>query len=144
MKRIFILGLTLFLLTGCGNAKVDNNTNKKEDSKQTTTEEVKENINLLNIKNKIDELGITTSEEDVFFQMVGANAGTKIYSGDYRVEIYKFDTSTAEYKKAESSQKLEISEDMTFDAVVKNGYAYIIDDDFPQHDAVVELLNGLN
>lgn len=152
MKKIFTSCLILslcFLLSGCGNnakTEVNNsssNTNKQETNTQTPTVEEKENINLSNIKSKLENLGLDITEEQVYYQMVGATNGTKLYSGEYRVEIYQFDKTSEEYKKAESSQKLELSEDMSFDAVVKNGYAYIIDDEFPQHDQVIDLLKQL-
>ena len=34
--------------------------------------------------------------------------------------------------------------DSSFDATVKNGYAYVIDNEFPKHDEVVNLLEQLN
>lgn len=33
--------------------------------------------------------------------------------------------------------------DMSFDAKVQNGYAYIIDNDFPKYEEVVNILNKL-
>ena len=33
--------------------------------------------------------------------------------------------------------------DMSFDAKVQNGYAYIIDDEFPEYEKVVSILNQL-
>ena len=66
-------------------------------------------------------------------------------SGETKVEIYKFDKSSDAYKDAEKSQKLTLSGlDSSFDATVKNGYAYVIDNEFPKHDEVVNLLEQLN
>ena len=77
--------------------------------------------------------------------MVGASEGFKLKSGETKVEIYKFDKSSDAYINAEKSQKLTLSGlDSSFDAKVKNGYAYVIDNEFQKHDEVVKLLEQLN
>lgn len=143
MKKIIICIiaiLTCFTLTACdNNANEDNN--KDNTSNNKTTEEI---VNLSNIESKIKSLGIDCKKTEVSYDMVGAKDGFKIVSGDYRIEVYKFNTSSESYKTAESSQKLTIdSMDYSFDAKVQNGYAYIIDDEFPQYSEVIKILNNL-
>ena len=99
-------------------------------------------ININNIKSEIEKLGINVEEKDAYYEMVGASDGIKIYSGDYRIEIYKFDKSSDKYIEAEKNQKLKTAIS-SFDATVKNGYAYLIDDQFPKHDEVLKLLEQL-
>lgn len=143
MKKglISIMAIAMvFTLTACGNNNTSTTTN---DNNNNATETKKSSINLDNVKSKIEELGVNVEETEVYYQMVGATNGMKLVSGDYRIEVYKFDKSSDSYKAAEKNQKLSISEDYSFDAVVKNGYAYIIDAEFPQHDNVVKLLDQL-
>lgn len=144
MKRLSKLMLVIafvLLLVGCGNEKNNNDTPKNKDNNPVE----KEKINLTNIQNKIENLGITCEKSDAFYQMVGASEGFKLKSGETKVEIYKFDKSSDAYKNAEKSQKLTLSGlDSSFDATVKNGYAYVIDNEFPKHDEVVKLLEQLN
>lgn len=99
-------------------------------------------INMSNIKSEIEKLGIDVEEKNAYYEMVGASDGVKIYSGDYRIEIYKFDKSSEKYIEAEKNQKLKTTIS-SFDATVKNGYAYLIDDQFPKHDEVIKLLEEL-
>lgn len=143
-KIIFIMSIfAMFLcLTGCGSTTTDSNDNSKSNNDNLKIKTA-EKINIDNIQSKISELGVSTETGEVYYQMVGAEKGIKLYSGDYRVEIYKFNKSSDEYKTAENTQKLSISEDYSFDAVVKNGYAYVIDNEFPNYDAVVSLLDKL-
>lgn len=97
-----------------------------------------------NIQKHIESLGIKVEVDEPFYKLVGAKAGIKIYSGDSRIEIYRFDKNSDAYKNAEKEQKLSSGGISSFDAVVKNGYAYLIDDDFPNHSEVVSLLEKLN
>lgn len=143
MKRFVICImaiLTCFILTACdNNANKENNKDNKNNNK--TTEEI---INLSNVESKIKSLGIDFKKTEVSYEMVGAKDGFKLVSGDYRIEVYKFNTSSESYKTAESSQKLTIdSMNYSFDAKVQNGYAYIIDDEFPQYSEVIKILNNL-
>ena len=133
MRKIFsILSITLLcvFIIGCSNNNL--NTNKNE-----------ETINLSNIQNKIEELDIECTKSDAFYQMVGAIDGFKLHSGEYRIEIYKFDTTSESYKIAEKNQELTIEGLSTFKATVKNGYAYTIESGFPKYDDVISILNKL-
>lgn len=133
--------LALFGVTGCNNKENsnDNSNNIQENDKQTN-----DKVTLSNLESKIKDLGITVSKVQTAYDMVGAKDGYKLKSNETTLEIYQFDTSSESYKNAEGNQQITLSEmNMSFDAVVKNGYAYILDDNFPQHDKVVEILDKL-
>lgn len=143
MKKFLFVNLAIltlcFFLVGCGNKSTNEN---KTSNDNTPTS--KENITLDNIQSKIEALGITCEKTEVYYQMVGATNGFKLNVDDTRVEIYKFNKSSDAYKKAEKEQKLTLNDmDMSFDAKVQNGYAYIIDDEFPEYEKVVSILNQL-
>lgn len=119
------------------------NTTKQADNQSSNQSNVNSDmVNIKNIKSQIESMGITLEQGDVYYKMVGAEDGLKLYSGDYRIEIYKFDKTSEKYKKAEAEQKLS-SAITSFSAVIKSGYAYLIDDGFPKHDEVVALLEKL-
>lgn len=144
MKKFLFVNLAIltlcFFLVGCGNKS----TNESKPSNDNNTPTSKENITLDNIQSKIEALGITCEKTEVYYQMVGATNGFKLNVDDTRVEIYKFNKSSDAYKKAEKEQKLTLNDmDMSFDAKVQNGYAYIIDDEFPEYEKVVSILNQL-
>lgn len=143
MKKFLFVNLAIltlcFFLVGCGNKS----TNEIKPSNENTPTS-KENITLDNIQSKIEALGITCEKTEVYYQMVRATNGFKLNVDDTRVEIYKFNKSSDAYKKAEKEQKLTLNDmDMSFDAKVQNGYAYIIDDEFPEYEKVVSILNQL-
>lgn len=147
MKKLLIITLAFGLaitLTGCGNDNkeqtTDNNDNKSEQSQTQTS------YSLSDFENDVKALIPTMQKSEVFYQMVGAIDGFKIYDSTdqtARIEIYKFDKASDEYKKAEADQKLYMN-NFSFDATVKNGYAFIIDDEFPEHDKIIELFNKLS
>lgn len=139
LTKVAILTLCFFLV-GCGNKT----TNEDKTNSDNNTPTVKENITLDNVQSKIEALGITCEKTEVYYQMVGATNGFKLNTKDTRVEIYKFDKSSVAYKKAEKEQKITLDGmDMSFDAKVQNGYAYIIDNDFPKYEEVINILNKL-
>ena len=140
MKKTFlVLMCFVLLLTGCGKENTNNTATNKGNGATA-----KENVDLTNVQSKIENLGVNVSKEEVFYEMVGASDGMKLLSDEYRIEIYKFDKKSDEYKLAEQNQKLTLDgSEMSFDAVVKNGYAYLIDDEFPEHDAIVNILEQL-
>jgi uncharacterized lipoprotein YehR (DUF1307 family) len=147
MGKVFtflLIGVLSLVLVGCGNQEATNNTNENDNTGNQTNETVKKD--LAYFKTEVKELVTGATETTVYFEMVGATDGAKIYdeSEENRVEIYQFDKSSDKYKKAEVDQKICLSEDMCFDAIVKNGYALIIDDSFPQKDEVLSLFNELN
>lgn len=115
-----------------------------ESTNENTNETVDEKVTIDNIQKHIESLGIKVEVDEPYYKLVGANAGIKIYSGDSRIEIYRFDKSSDAYKKAEKEQKLSSGGIASFDAVVKNGYAYLIDDNFPKRSEVISLLDKLS
>ena len=119
-------------LTACGS---------KDDEKKQTSDA----INFSNVQSKIEDLGIKCEKTEVAFDMVGAKDGFKLNYNENHIEIYQFDKNSEVYKEAEKNQKLTISSmNMSFDAKVKNGYAYIIDDNFEKHNDIVKILDKLN
>ena len=139
LTKVAILTLCFFLV-GCGNKT----TNEDKTNNNNNTPTVKENITLDNVQSKIEALGITCEKTEVYYQMVGAANDYELSAADTRVEIYKLDESRNAYKKAEKEQKITLDGmDMSFDAKVQNGYAYIIDNDFPKYEEVVNILNKL-
>ena len=96
-----------------------------------------------NIQSLLDEIGIETEKQDSYYQLIGAIDGYKLNHNDLFIEVYKYDKNSDEYKKAEETQSIEIKNVSQAPAIVKNGYAYIINKDFPQYDKVVNILNQL-
>lgn len=133
--------LALFGITGCNNKENNNDdtNNIQENDKQNTN-----TVTLNNLESKIKDLGITVSKTQTSYEMVGAKNGYKLKSGETTLEVYQYDTNSESYKSAEANQKITLEEmNMSFDAIVKNGYAYILDGNFPQYDKVIEILNKL-
>lgn len=140
MKKIFICLFSLvlcFSLAGCNmenNKKSEDNININENEK----------ITLNNLEEKIKNLGISLEKVETVYAMVGAKDGYKLQSGDAHIEVYQFDESSEAYKNAQKNQQLLIeSMNYSFDAKVQNGYAYIIDQNFPEYDKVILLLENL-
>ena len=143
-KKIISILLLIILFVTVGCDKIENNGYSKSNTIQSNTEKKSvEKITIENIESKIKNLGISVEKSESYYEMVGATAGFKLNSGDTRIEIYKFDKNSDVYKIAERNQSLSIDDDYSFDAVVKNGYAYVIDEDFPNYSEVVKLLNQL-
>lgn len=137
-KGLLMLLCFVLLLTGCGKD------NSAAPSQSATSSQSEETVNLTNVQSKIENLGVNITKEEVFYEMVGASDGIKLLSGEYRIEIYKFDKNSDAYKLAEQNQQLSLDgSEMSFDAIVKNGYAYLIDDEFPEHDNIVNILEQL-
>ena len=116
-----VLGLLLILivplcLTGCGSED-----NKTESNKQDYTFE--------NLKTDLTALDSNIEINQKSAEMLGAEEGYGYIMSDCTIEVYKFDKSSSAYKTDEKDQKLSMpSLDMSFDATVKNGYAYMITD----------------
>lgn len=146
-----VLPIVLLIIVSSVYPASDNKTDTTE-SKDTISESTNENTNgtvdekvtIDNIQKHIESLGINVEVDEPYYKLVGANAGIKIYSGDSRIEIYRFDKSSDAYKKAEKEQKLSSGGIASFDAVVKNGYAYLIDDNFPKRSEIISLLDKLS
>ena len=123
MKKSIISLMMIFaislILTGCGsNSKETNNdtTNENNDKVAYTFEDLKTDLITLDSSTEVNQKSAS---------MIGAEEGYGYIVGDCTVEVYKYNKSSDEYKKAEKDQKISMpSLDMTFKATVKNGYAY--------------------
>ncbi len=144
MKKIMTIlfaGLICLSLTGCGSENKttidnkDNDTNISEDTNSLTS--------IDDFEKEVKNLGITYTKTDMVATYINAESGIKLVNGDYKLEIYKFDSSTDAYKNAEKNQKVTMEGFGDFDAIVKNGYALMIDDEFPKYDSVIEIFNKL-
>lgn len=150
MKKIYIL-LSVFALclfvTGCGSkneeVKENNNTIENNDKEKEPIEETKELTSIEDFENEVKNLGISYTKTQMAAEYINAQSGIKLISGDSQLEIYKFDINSNAYKTAEQKQKVTMDGFGDFDAIVKNGYALMIDDNFPQYDKVIEIFNSL-
>lgn len=120
----FVLILTLaFTLTGCGTENSKNNQEEKNDGGL-----IKESYNFENLKSDLLALDSSTEINEKSASMVGAEEGYGYIIGECTMEVYKYDKNSEQYKKAVKDQKISIpSFDMTFNATVKDGYAYTQD-----------------
>ncbi len=75
--------------------------------------------------------------------MAGAKTGNKYISENKALEIYQYEKSSDSYKNAEKNQKITVEGFGDFEAIVKNGYALIIDKDYPHYDEIIALFNKL-
>lgn len=145
MKKISVL-LVIFVLsfaiTGCGQ-KAENSTNNDNSANNETVKEEKQLSSIDDFKNEVKELGINFEETKMSAEYINAESGLKLTSDGQKLEVYKFDTNSEHYKTAEENQKVTMDGFGSFDAIVKNGYALMIDDDFPQYDKVIEIFNKL-
>lgn len=145
MKKISVL-LVIFVLcfaiTGCGQ-NVENNTNNDNSTNNETVKEEKKLSSIDDFKNEVKKLGIDFEETKMSAEYINAESGLKLTSDGKKLEVYKFDTNSEHYKTAEENQKVTMDGFGSFDAIVKNGYALMIDDNFPQYDKVIEIFNNL-
>ncbi len=145
MKKISVL-LVIFVLcfaiTGCGQ-NVENNTNNDNSTNNETVKEEKKLSSIDDFKNEVKKLGIDFEETKMSAEYINAESGLKLTSDGKKLEVYKFDTNSEHYKTAEENQKVTMDGFGSFDAIVKNGYALMIDDNFPQYDKVIEIFNKL-
>lgn len=130
-KRITILIVTIvfaFLLTGCGSKDVNNSTEENKDN-MSTEQTTKSSYTFENLKSDLTGLdsGIQVNQKSA--TMVGAEEGYGYIMSSCSLEVYRFDKSSEQYKTAEKEQKLSMpSMNMSFNATVKNGYAYLVTD----------------
>lgn len=138
MITIFVFGFILLGLTGCGTENeevVGGNETTKEPSKVT--------YNFENLKDDLTALDSSIEINQKSASMVGATEGYGYIMTNCTFEVYKYDEKSEQYKKAEKEQKITMpSFEMTFDAVVKNGYAYtMVEGSCDEATALVEKLN---
>lgn len=99
--------------------------------------------NLTNFKNDVKKIVPNSETIEMAASLVGAKSGIKIKSGNSQLEIYEFDENSNEYKTAEEDQQLMLEGFGSFSAIVKNGYALTIDDNFPEKEEIEKLFNDL-
>ena len=143
MKKVFttlfIVTISLFMITGCGDKE---NTNKDVENNDTPT--VNNSISSINdFVSEVKKLGIEVNETQMLASMVGAESGSKLTIDGKKLEIYHFDTSSDEYIEAEKNQKITLSGYGSYDAIVKNGYALMIDSSFPEYNSIIDIFNRL-
>ncbi len=148
MKKVLIFLLIILVLAGgiyiFINNFSENTTPASSNSENNLPSNEKTSYNLDTIIPAIEDLGLTCEKNESLFSLVGATNGFKLKSQEKTLEIYQFDTNSDSYKLAESTQQLTLqSFNSTLPAVVKNGYAYLIDSDFPQYNEVITLLDNL-
>lgn len=143
MKKLFISLLCLvavFSITACGNDK-KNTTNNNND---TNTNETNNSLSSINdFETEFQKLNIEYEKTEMAAAFVGAESGVKLTSSDYKLELYSFDKNSEAYKTAEETQQLSMEGFGNFDAIVKNGYAIMIDNDFPNYDDVMNIFDKL-
>lgn len=141
MKKFLIILLLLIVsitLAGCEEEK--NSINDINDGNTTVEESTYTLSDFENdVKAKVNDI----EKSEVYFQLIGAVDGFKLHSGDSRLEIYKYDKNSSDYKLAEQNQQITMQDFGSFDAIVKNGYALIIDEDFPNKQEIENLFNKL-
>lgn len=125
-----VLAITMFLtLTGCG--QNNSNTNKETNSNNTETnnEESTTSYTFDDLKADLMILDSSVEINDKSASLVGAEEGYGYTVDDCTLEVYKYNKNSDEYRKAEKNKQISMpSFDMTFDATVKNGYAYMVVD----------------
>ncbi len=121
---LFIISsLTLF---GCGN------NNAPVDS--ITYEEFPE---------KVKELGVEFETVEMIAEVIGAQEGIKLDTEDYgNCELYRFDPDSEAYKTLEKEGSLELF-GQKYEFLTHDGFGFLIDDEFPEYDQVIELFNRL-
>lgn len=125
IKKISILMVMFvfcFLLTGCGSK-----TKIKISENNSINKTVKTNYTFENLKSDLSKLDSSIQVIQKAANYVGAEEGYGYVMSNCSIEVYRFNKSSEEYKKAEAEQKLSMpSVNMSFDATVKNGYGYLI------------------
>ena len=143
MKKIFIslfaIIICLSLTTGC-NSNNEEITNEQNNNINETESKLS---SIDDFENEIKKLGINYEKIKMDSSYIGAEEGIKLTSNDKTLEIYKYNDKTDSYKTAENTQKITLTGIGSYDAIVKNGYALLIDNDFPQYDSIIEIFNKL-
>ena len=153
MKKIAGIFLTLilcFCLIGCGdkveNTDKDNKNNDTNINDNSNQSDQKTNSNTFTISEfitKVQDIATDMEKTEMMASFIGANEGYKLSNDNTKLEIYSFDKSSEAYKQAEESQKISMEGFGEFNAIVKNGYALVIDENFPEYSRTLELFEKL-
>lgn len=149
MKKVFSLLLIMILcvsLTACGEKKETNNNkdNNNPEKYNSNNNENQKKYDLLYFETEVKKIDPSLEKTEAFASMIGAENGYKLKNNDYTVEIYLFDKSSSAYKTSESKQKIIIDGFGEFDAIVKNGYALVIDSTYNYYNQVKNIFDKLN
>lgn len=128
---ILVCGVMVLGLTGCGKGTTSSN---ESEQVAYTFDNLKQDLTTLDSSVEVNEKSAS---------LVGATEGYGYSLSNCTIEVYKYDKKSEQYKKAEKEQKISMpSFEMTFDAVVNDGYAYtIIDGDCEEVLKFVDKLN---
>lgn len=146
-KTLFFLVVLVGLLTitGCDSTKNEkNNDNSNQEQKEEQPQVEKDTYDINDFESDVKALISDVNVTEMAAELVGAESGIKLTSNDSKVELYKFDKNSSTYKTAEENQQLTMEGFGNFDATVQNGYAMIIDENFPNKADVENLFNKLN
>ena len=132
MKKVLMVLFSFMLIisfTGCN--KTENKDNSSFQSISDFEAEVKKVV-------------VIKEETVLVASAFNAKDGLKLVTENEKIlEIYSFDKNSAAYKKAEKNQKLTLEGFGEFDAIVKNGYAIAIEEDFPKYQEILNIFNKL-
>lgn len=134
---LFFVILLLFTFTACGTSKEKSN---KENDDIAESDKIK---SITEFKTEVKNLGVTFDEVQLVAISVGAKEALRLTSGQSKLDIYFFDETTDDYKKAYQSQKIISYGTDEQKAIVKNGYAVVIPNDYPEYDEIIKLVNRL-
>lgn len=139
-KKLFmIIVLFLSIITACTN----DDKNKENVDLDDINQENKIN-SIEEFENEIKVLKLNYDKVQMVAGFVGAKEGIKLYIGNSKLEIYKFDKQSSDYQKAYNNQKIIVNGKNEYSAIVKNGYALLIDEDFPEYDKIISIFERLN
>ena len=133
---LFVSAIALTLiLTGCGsNGGVETVEQSGGNKASYTFDNLKEDLTALDSNIEIN---------DKSAELVGATEGYGYMMDGCTIEVYKYDKTSDQYKTAEKEQKISMpSFGMSYNATVKNGYAYMVLDG--SCDSAIEFVSKLN
>lgn len=125
--KLMVIFFALLLLSACGNSNSESGTfsySADSSSSQLITEKTSMHTNstlsesemtepirevgkeISSFASELDKANISYSEEDIYFEMIGAIDGRRFVIDDEYVEIYLFDKAGDLYKKAEEDGTL--------------------------------------
>ena len=139
MIATLLICAMMAITTACGaetgtqsqTVKADQESTKTE-ARQQATEETEEQTEATDpftgFKDELTNRGIEYETVVTAAEMVGAEQGMKFKIGEGTVELYRFDTESDAYTKAEETQSIYLEGFGAFPATVKDGLAMTISD----------------
>lgn len=124
MKKTIALGMVIMMMAGCSSAPAEQ-TQQEPDQQQVQEEP----MSFEKFEKILTDNGLTISETtDMAADMLGAEQGKKYTTDDGSFELYKFDTSSDAYKKAESDGVVTLEGFGDFNVTVNDGFALVAND----------------